>query len=124
MRLSIKLIRNRIVAYGYSAGGHLVAMLATTTPEDGLEGDASESISTRVSAVVCGGAPCEFSWLEDDTWALNYWLGAPRSRIPETWRKATPLEYISRDDPPFLFFPCSRRHVGARPNHHKKCTKP
>ena len=109
-----KIDKEQIVAFGYSAGGHLVSLLATTDPEDGLEGtipEAQKGISTRVKAVVAGGAPCEFSWIDEDSWSLNYWMGSTRNRAPEKWKRASPINHISKDDPPFWFFHGTRDQV-------------
>jgi acetyl esterase/lipase len=105
-----KIDPERIGAYGYSAGGHLVSMLGTTDSEDGLEGDVPEGYEeftdTRIRCVVAGGAPTEFSWLGEDSRALNYWLGdgVTIRKNPELFQKAYPTSYISNDDPPFYFY--------------------
>lgn len=106
----LKLNPNRIGGYGYSAGGHLVALLGTTAPTDGLEGDTegdgtkNDTISTRLQAVVAGGAPCEFRTLPEDKPWLSYWLGGTRRQQPEAYRTASPAAYVTADDPPMLFF--------------------
>lgn len=43
---------NRIAAFGASAGGHLAALLAATTPEDCLEGPSNPGASSEVSAAI------------------------------------------------------------------------
>ena len=42
----------RIATFGASAGGHLAAFLAVTTPEDGLEGTENPGPTSRVGAAV------------------------------------------------------------------------
>ena len=77
---------DRIGAIGYSAGGHLVALLATSDVDDGLEGDLAagdQGISSRVQAVAIGGAPCHFEWIDEDSRTLNFWLGSTRRQNPE-----------------------------------------
>ena len=106
-----KIDPEQIGGTGYSAGGHLVALLGTSDMDDGLEGDVPESeqgISTRLQAVAPGGAPCEFSWIDDDSRALAYWLGDSRQKNPEIYRAASPTTYITADDPPFYFFQGNR----------------
>ncbi len=101
-----KIDPDRIVAYGYSAGGHLVSLLGTTDSNDGLEGPVAKEdrkISTRVRAVVAGGAPCEFSWLDLNSRTLHYWMGKTRAEDPKRWKRASPTTYITKDDPPFFF---------------------
>ncbi len=98
---------DRIGGIGYSAGGHLVALLGTSDADDGLEGAVPESesgISTRLQAVAVGGAPCNFDWIDDDAKTLNFWLGATRREDPEIWKQATPATWLTVDDPPFYFF--------------------
>ena len=102
-----KIDPDRIGAFGYSAGGHLCAMLGTSDPSDGLEGDVEpgmENISSRIGAVAVGGAPCDFSWIDDDSRVLSYWLGGSRNQKPDVFRAASPASYITADDPPFYFF--------------------
>lgn len=104
-----KIDSERIGAYGYSAGGHLVSLLGTTDAEDELEGEVPkgyEEFNTRVQAVVAGGAPTEFDWLGVDSTALSYWLGEGVTirKNPKVFEKAYPTTYISADDPPFYFY--------------------
>ena len=102
-----KIDPERIGAFGYSAGGHLVSLLGTSDKEDGLEGPVEkefEKFDTRVKAVAAGGAPCEFSWLDKDSKTLSYWLGGSRDQKPETYRAASPTTFVSADDPAFFFF--------------------
>ena len=96
----------RFAGYGYSAGGHLVALLGTTDPSHGLEGPGGKGNvpSTRLQAVVAGGAPCDFSPLPADNRHLAYWLGGTRSEKPDMYRLASPANFVSRDDPPMFFF--------------------
>lgn len=95
----------RIGGYGYSAGGHLAALLGVTVPEDGLEGATQgESVSTRVQAVVAGGAPCDFQEWPRESRSLAYFLGGSRAEKPDAYRKASPVTFASADDPPTLFF--------------------
>ncbi len=65
---------------------------------------ALEQYSSRVGAVIAGGAPCEFDWIKDDAKTLVYWLGARKCDDPEIYQKASPLTYVSPDDPPFYFY--------------------
>jgi acetyl esterase/lipase len=43
---------NRIVAFGASAGGHLAAFLAATSPDDGLEGTENLGVSSDIRAAI------------------------------------------------------------------------
>jgi len=102
-----KIDTEQIGGVGYSAGGHLVAMLGTSDSGDGLEGDVPESeneISTRLQAVAAGGAPCEFSWISENSMALSHWLGGTPQSAPQAFRMASPMTFITDDDPPYYFF--------------------
>ncbi|MDG1513694.1 MAG: alpha/beta hydrolase [Mariniblastus sp.] len=102
-----KIDAKRLGAFGYSAGGHLVALLGTTNPQDGLEGEVDPSLvgfSSRVQCVAAGGAPCEFSWVSPSSNVLAYWLGNSKADAPEVYELASPTSYITTDDPPFFLF--------------------
>ena len=103
---------NRIGVYGYSAGGQLAALLGTTGAPDDFAfseqpadaDDPIELLSPHVNAVAIGGAPCDFSWLEEDSTALKYWMGGDRKSLPEKYVQASPLTYVTPDDSPFYVF--------------------
>jgi acetyl esterase/lipase len=94
-----------IGAFGYSAGGQLVAELGVTDAAAGLEGDAGPGApDTRVAAVVAGGAPCDFSAMPPRAAALSFWLGGTREEQPDAYRAASPLAHVAAGAPPMLFF--------------------
>jgi triacylglycerol lipase len=101
----LKLDRQHIGGFGYSAGGHLVALLGTLgegkLSEPGLQGDAP---SARLECVLAGGAPCDFRELPADSSFLAYWLGGTPADHAENYRNASPANFISPDDPPMYFF--------------------
>lgn len=92
---------NRIGAIGYSAGGHLASLLATTgespTEENG-------NVDSRLQAVVAGGAPTDFRWMPDNGEWARYWMGGNLSEVPEKFELASTAAFIDADDPPFFFF--------------------
>lgn len=100
-----KIDPDRIGGFGYSAGGHLVAMLGVLDDDDfreeGVPGDAP---SARLQVVVAGGAPCDFRMLPDDSERLSYWLGGTPGEMPEAYRQASPASYVTRDDTPMFFY--------------------
>ncbi|MEX2187057.1 MAG: alpha/beta hydrolase [Pirellulales bacterium] len=122
MRSSAKKYRidtERIGGYGYSAGGHLVALLGVLSDDaekndaekndgkndhgNGTQGGATQP-NARLQAVVAGGAPVNFELLPRNTKALAYWLGGTRGEKPDVYRQASPTAHITADDPPMFFF--------------------
>jgi acetyl esterase/lipase len=96
---------SRIAGYGYSAGGQLVALLGTLPDTAAPAAEASpDTVSTRLQAVVAGGAPCDFRPLPVNSTQLAYWLGGTRADKPEAYECASPACYVSSDDPPMLLF--------------------
>lgn len=98
---------NRIGIWGYSAGGHLAAMVGTTDASADLEGEVSENLKefdSRVNAVAIGAAPCDIEAYPVDSIKLYYWLKTTRKEDPQKYRRASPLTYVSSDDPPFFIF--------------------
>lgn len=100
---------DRIGALGYSAGGHLACLLGTTDKGDGLEGAGGHpEASSRVQAVVSYFGPTDFTvkdWsaFVEDTYLVPF-LGGTLATQPDTYRRASPITYVTKDDPPFLFF--------------------
>lgn len=97
---------NRIGAWGYSAGGHLVELLAVTDPSAGLEGysDVPGAPSARLQAAVAGAAPADFQDLPLDAVGYEFWLGGTRRQAPRAYQLASPVRYVSRDDPPMFLY--------------------
>lgn len=85
----------RMGVFGYSAGGQLACMLGMRTLPDDVP---------RPRVIVAGGAPCDFRSVPPDTNLLSYWLGGSRSEVPARYRDASPLAFVSADDPPTFFF--------------------
>jgi acetyl esterase/lipase len=99
----------RIAAMGASAGGHLAALLALTTPEDGLEGnDPLPEESSAVQAAVVVAAPVDLRMPlslemadEDDPLVVRF-LGGPLAENQDAARRASPVSYARNDAPPIL----------------------
>ena len=112
-----KINSNKIGALGHSSGGHLVNMLGT---KDDISNSKSESLieqeSSRAQAVVSLAAPTDFvkfsSGTEGDLGAVSSFVGThlPAWRGPNNpvkveyslYAEASPITFVSNDDPPFL----------------------
>ncbi len=92
---------NKLGAIGYSAGGHLVSLLATTGE---APSEANGNVDTRVQAVAAGGAPTEFRYLPDKGEWAKYWMGGTLETVPNKFRDASPTAFVDKDDAPVFFF--------------------
>lgn len=111
----------RIGAWGASAGGHLVSLLATSGGATELEGAelGCAAQSSRIQAVVSWYAPIDFlsmdaQFLEDANCGPaaathnlpnspeSELLGAPIQTIPDLVSKTNPITFAQQDAPPFL----------------------
>ena len=99
----------RIGVVGFSAGGHLACLLGTTDAKDGLEGHGGNpEQSSRVQAVVSFFGPTDFTtklWTDElEKTVLVPLLGGSFKERPDLYRRVSPITYVTKDDPPFLFF--------------------
>jgi acetyl esterase/lipase len=101
----------RIGVWGASAGGHLVALLGTTG--DVKEFDKGENLkfSSRVQAVCDYFGPTDFLKIgEFPSTIKHYDVNSPESKLiggailenKEACRRANPITYVTKNDPPFL----------------------
>jgi acetyl esterase/lipase len=106
----------RVGVWGSSAGGHLVALLGTSGDVRELEGDAGNlDFSSRVQAVCDWFGPSDLTQMEAH--ALNpgkpfnhdaadspesKLIGGPVQENKDKARAASPITYVTPDDPPFL----------------------
>jgi acetyl esterase/lipase len=98
---------NRIAACGGSAGGHLAAMLGVTDKSANLEGKGGHaSFSSRVNLVIDFNGPSDLAPLvanERATTPVVQFLGATPEQNRELYRQASPITYVDKKAPPFLF---------------------
>jgi acetyl esterase/lipase len=101
----------RFVAWGSSAGGHLVALLGTAGDVRAFEVGAHLDRSSRVQAVIDYYGPSDFQrFVDTPGYASHRRPDAPESKLiggPVTENKekaaaASPVTYVSKDDAPFL----------------------
>lgn len=89
-----KIDRRYLAVYGYSAGAQLAALLATNPQPD----------TPKLSAAVCGGTPCDFTFLPENNRLLAHVMGGSRAEKPDIYRNASPINFVTADDCPILFF--------------------
>ncbi len=96
----------RLGAIGYSAGGHLVAMLgAAGVPLESKQDSSGEAARLlRLKAVCAGGAPCNFENLPENARTLSFWLGGTRAERRELYKQASPISFVTRKSTPIFFF--------------------
>jgi len=94
----------RIGAWGGSAGGHLVSMLGVTDTSAGFDVGAYLDQSSRVQAVVDWFGPSDLTSLLADPKlsAISRDVFNTQPDDQETLGKASPVTYVTSDDPPFL----------------------
>jgi triacylglycerol lipase len=110
-RAAVKWIRSHAAEYkvnpeklgaiGYSAGGHLVCLLATTGE---APNEQNGNVDTRIHAVAAGGAPTDFrSFPDNGRWA-EYWMGGDLKTVPDRFKSASATAFVDKNDPPIFFF--------------------
>jgi acetyl esterase/lipase len=106
---------DRIGAAGHSGGGHLAALLGTSGGVQELEGSGDNmSYSSRVQAVCDVSGPSDLLRLyhdasdpstrtrRKDISDIDALLGGPAEQNKTKAIAASPITYVSKDDPPFL----------------------
>ncbi len=97
---------DRIAALGFSSGGHLAALLGTTDESAGFDGTLYPDQLSRVQCVVNFFGPSDLTLYTETPGIENAYFvpllgGRSRDKF-ELYKKASPIEYVSKDDPPFL----------------------
>lgn len=100
-----KIDPNLIGVVGWSSGGYLSLVLGLTDPSQGLEGRCGKmKYSSRVQAVVSLAGFTELIRFYQETpkqWVVDS-LGGTPDEVPEQYTMASPITYVSKDDPPVL----------------------
>ncbi|KLU06170.1 lipase/esterase [Rhodopirellula islandica] len=104
-----KIDLNRVGMFGYSAGGHLSALIGVLSNEDrptqmlasewGSDDPRWEQLPP-IAAVCAGGPPCDFRIVPDDNAGLSYFLGGTPREVPNNYLGASPTAHVSPGDPP------------------------
>jgi acetyl esterase/lipase len=105
----------RIGVWGHSAGGNLAALLGTSGGVAALEGKGdNQNYSSRVQAVYEISGPADLVRMDDDVanssspkaqkarQAVEGLIGGPLATKKAVAVAASPITYVSNDDPPFL----------------------
>ncbi len=98
---------SRIAAIGQSAGGHLALMVAYSSDVEDLEGmDGSPGYSSRVKAVVDFYGPADLTApiLSREKAVKRFMGGKSQKEAPQAYAAASPIRYLTPDDPPTLIF--------------------
>ena len=105
---------NRFGAWGSSAGGHLVALLGTTGDVKEFDAGSNLEISSRVQAVVDFFGPTDLLRMAAQSGSNSRMdhnasdspesqlIGGTLQENKEKAAKASPITYVTRDDPPML----------------------
>jgi acetyl esterase/lipase len=88
----------RTGAWGYSAGAHLVALLATLHT-----GDALAAPDIQLQAVVSGGTPADLrKWPHSPL--VGIFIGKNGIEAPALYAEASPVTHVSAASPPFYLY--------------------
>lgn len=87
---SLNIDTSRMATFGYSAGGHLGALIGLD-PKNG------------VKAIVAGGAPADLSFWPDGK-LTGLLLGGPLKGNESLYRDASPVTYVRTDSPPVFLY--------------------
>lgn len=97
---------DRIGVTGASAGGHLSLLVGLTDPSAKLEGESGNpNQSSRVQAVVNVFGPTEMASCQKKSsvaFLFRLFLGGTPEEVPDRYAAASPVTYVSKDDPPVL----------------------
>jgi len=97
---------DRIGVTGGSAGGHLSLLVGLTDGESGLEGEGGHpDRSSRVQAVVNVFGPTDMAACYETSsvaWIFRLVMGGTPDEVADTYKAASPVTYVSKDDPPVL----------------------
>jgi acetyl esterase/lipase len=97
---------DRIAAMGFSAGGHLAALLGTACDVPEFEGGLYPDQSSRVNCVVDFFGPADLSLYAETPGIEKAFfvplLGQKSADRPDLYKLASPIAHVTRNSPPFL----------------------
>lgn len=92
---ALNLDANRLATFGYSAGGHLAALVGLQAGSEGIP----------IRAIVAGGAPTNLNLTESRL--VEMLLGGNRSEKPLAHREASPITHVTPESPPVFLYHAS-----------------
>ena len=95
--------RERIGAWGFSSGAHLVSMLGLVSGQDSSLNEPWGGAELAPRAVVAGGLPSDFDKFEGGR-RLRQLVGVSYEEGPEAHREASPINHVHPGAPPFFLF--------------------
>ena len=93
----------QVVAFGFSSGAHLVALMANVAGQKSDLNKPHGGIITRPDLVILGGLPSDLQKWEKGR-LIEDFLGGTRAEIPEHYKDASPITHINPDTPPSFLF--------------------
>lgn len=92
---------DRIGSFGYSAGGHLAALLGHIA-KDPLLGDPAQTLKT----IVAGGTPAELARFKNGR-LVPAFIGGPWAEKSASYLAASPVSHVRPGDPPVFIYHAS-----------------
>ncbi|MGC4016968.1 MAG: alpha/beta hydrolase [Luteolibacter sp.] len=83
----------RMATYGYSAGGHLAALM----------GLMKHPYNEHLQAIVSGGNPADLT-MTQGVGLVGDFLGGPKSKFPRRYMEASPVYHVTPDSPPVFIY--------------------
>ena len=106
--------KDKIAVLGASAGAQLATLLGVT-PDSELYKTENSEISDEVQAIINVDGIVSFVHPEaEEGWMAATWFGGSKAEKMQSWKEASPLEYVDATTPPTLFINSSypRFHAG------------
>jgi acetyl esterase/lipase len=94
---------DRIGALGFSAGAHLLSLMALVAGQGGELDEPYGGVRTRPAAVVAGGTPTDLRKWQRGLLVESF-IGGTQAQMPDAYALASPVVHIHPDAPPFFLF--------------------
>ncbi|HVG16335.1 MAG TPA: alpha/beta hydrolase [Chitinophagaceae bacterium] len=110
-----KLDTGKVAALGFSSGGQMAALMATTNGMEKLEGKGYRNVSSSIHAAVDIDGILAFKHPESAEGLMaSQWLGGTYEQEAKIWEEASALTHVSNATVPILFINSSlpRFHAG------------